>query len=258
MGGTYHRRRRAAPPRAGGCPSPATSRRPADACGCGRGATAWTSAHRTAAAWGLSARRANGAFLASIDAIEARGLDPIALRPLVRVRKLRAHWSGTGTVSTWYACFPKRNGPPSRIPYSVPVEDARILYVDRAFGKPIEQLALADRAAFDGVGDDCGASRTACAFPGSARSTRGRSPCGTSDHARSARRPPPSGAVRACPRARVAGGAARRPTDPCGSTFQSPAPCGSRPPCGRRGRACATGGTRSTRCRSTGARRRWG
>ena len=110
--------------------------------------------HRAAAVWGISARRANGASIATVASVEAGGLDPLALRPVVRVRGVRAHLERDQNGFDLARLFPKKEGPPSTIPFSVTLQDAQVVYVDRTFQKPVRQVAQVDLATFDGVGDD--------------------------------------------------------------------------------------------------------
>ncbi|GEM_PF-3319022 len=109
---------------------------------------------RTASLWGLSAKRGNGVPIASVEGVEASGLDPFALRPDVRVRGVRAHLERDGRGFDLARLLPKKQGPPSTIPYSVTVLDARVTYVDRTFKTPLRQEVRTDRLAFDGIGDD--------------------------------------------------------------------------------------------------------
>ena len=75
--------------------------------------------HRTASLWGVRARRANGTLLASVQALDASGLDPFALRPNVRVRGAFARVERDARGIDLTRLFPKKEGPPSTIPFSL-------------------------------------------------------------------------------------------------------------------------------------------
>lgn len=108
----------------------------------------------TLRASGLTATRVSGLEIASVASVEASGLRLSALRPQVVVRNVRVRLERDTQGFDLARLFPKREGPPSKIPYSVTVLDGRVYYVDRTFDPPLRQVAETRRAVVDGIGDD--------------------------------------------------------------------------------------------------------
>lgn len=111
--------------------------------------------HRwTVAAREFTARRPGGPLLGSVERVDVKGLYPFDLKPVAGIRGVRARVERDSRGLDLARLLPKREGPPSKIPFSVTVRDVRVTYVDKTFSKPITQEVSTDRIVADGMGDD--------------------------------------------------------------------------------------------------------